>query len=288
MTNSKKILNLTPINANSRVNWFPGHMHKSVQEIEKIKSQIDLIIEIKDARAPVASDNQELSQIFAQKPILKIYLKKDLADQLIDTKLSFCVFDKNVRTNIIRAIEQALKPKLDQALRKGMKNPILQVLVCGLPNLGKSTIINKLVQKNVARVADTPGLTKAFTRFRFHQNMWIYDTPGIFYRRVETDEIGYQLALIGAIKRDLIPLQKTLAYAYDFLLNNYSPLLKKLIQIDPPELFDDFILILCQQKKFIKKSNVWDVEKAMWYFYDLIRTGKIGLISWNLSNDKRS
>ncbi|XBA51455.1 Ribosome biogenesis GTPase YlqF [[Mycoplasma] cavipharyngis] len=260
-------------------------MHQTMNQIMKLKPQINLIIEIKDARAVIASDNYQLSAIFTNKPILKIYLKKDLADPNLCPKLSFNSFDSNTRDQIIAACETALDSQLKKAQNKGMLNPILQILVCGLPNLGKSTIINKLVRKNVALTADTPGLTKKFTAFKFHKNMWVYDTPGVFYKKVSNEQIGYQLALIGAIKRELIPLQETLKYAYQFLSKNYYHLLTNLVNQPLNHDFDQFLLLLAQKQNFKIKNNNWDLDKTMWYFYDLIRTGKIGPISWTLSND---
>lgn len=282
--NNTNHLNLKPINDNEKINWFPGHMHKSTMHIKKIISQIDLIIEIRDARAIEASANHELLQFFLNKPVLEIYLKNDLADNsyLKNNKFLLCAFDKNFRQLMIKEIEKILKIKLKKLKNKGLINPIIQILVCGLPNLGKSTIINKLVEKNVAQTADSPGWTKSFTKFKFYKNMWVYDTPGIFYKTIKNNEIGYQLALIGAIKREVIPLEKTVKFAFLYLKKNYLNLLENLINQKIENLdFNVFIEILAKQKKIITKKNTFDLLKTMWFFYDLIRTGKIGLISWN-------
>lgn len=135
-------------------------MHKSFELLKTMLKEIDLVIEVKDSRAPTVSANQELQKIFQNKPILSLSLKKDLADLHAVNDASLHLFDclsHNHKKAFVQLIEKTLSDKINKLKNKGLINPILKVLICGLPNVGKSTIINQLVGKKVAQIADSPG-----------------------------------------------------------------------------------------------------------------------------------
>lgn len=256
--------NIRALNDQEKINWFPGHMHKSLNHLKKIKKNLDLVIEVLDARAQKISTNHEINQLFNDKPLLKIYLKSDLADCDQNNLKILSSADVQIKNKIIRLIEQLLADKVHHMRHKGQVNPILQVLVCGLPNVGKSTIINRLIGKKVAQAADIPGWTKSFCRYKFYKNMWVYDTPGVFYKRVEKPQTGYVLALIGAIKRDLIPLKSTLEFAFKYLQQHYCHLLSRLIpETNKDTEFNQFIRQLTQNHNFWAKYQQLDLEKGM-------------------------
>lgn len=257
--------NLLPLNHQPKINWFPGHMHKSFNYLKKLKKDVDLVIEILDARAINASSNAEITTLFQNKPILKLYLKQDLADCGKLTGLTLInSAEVSTKATIIRLIETILAPKLKRLKSQGQIKPIIQVVVCGLTNMGKSTIINKLVGKKVAKSADLPGWTKGFSRFKFFQNMWVYDTPGVFHKRVEDLRTGYVLALIGAIKREVIPLQPTLEFAFGYLQKHYLSLLQRMVEnLTTTTTFLTFIHQLAIKRHFVIHNQEIDYLKTM-------------------------
>jgi ribosome biogenesis GTPase A len=180
-------------------------MAKSLNDITKVKN-LDLLIEVLDTRAITASSNEALINKF-NKPVLKIALKKDLSDVIENNNVLIgSINDKNFKNKIFKKIDEFLKGKKEKLIKKGLLHPQFYIMVVGLPNIGKSSLINFLSNKNKVEVANKPGVTRTKQVIKLNEQYFIYDTPGILFKNIESDEIGYKLSLIGAIKKEILPI----------------------------------------------------------------------------------
>ncbi len=215
------------------VHWFPGHMVKAMREIEERLRVIDVIIELADARAPLSSRNPFLETITAGKKRLLVMTKKDLCDR--ERLHPFEVFyqekgyqtliaDLNDRKDIQKIVAGALelgRSTQEKYLRKGMKVQPLRVMIIGIPNVGKSTLINRLAGRNSASVRNAPGHTRAQQWIRINEKFELLDTPGILPPHYEDPTVSLNLALIGSIKENILPLDVLYSHLIDFLRAEY-------------------------------------------------------------------
>ncbi len=197
------------------IQWFPGHMAKALREISERLKVVDIVIEISDARAPYSSTNPELYNIIKNKPRLMILSKKDLADEKItDEWLKYYEekgyiakamnLNKDNLDIIFSLAKVSLKEKIEKDKRRGLKPQPIRALVVGIPNVGKSTFINKISKRKAANVGNMPGVTKAQQWIKIKNDFELLDTPGVLWPKFENQEIGTKLALIGTIKQDIL------------------------------------------------------------------------------------
>jgi ribosome biogenesis GTPase A len=199
-----------------KINWFPGHMKKATQALQKIK-HLDLVIEVVDARAINSSTNPELAQIFKHLPRLRVALKKDLADlktiKQNQVDLIASIHDHQLRKQIIDKMDEILKPKIAALKKKGLVEPVIYVLVIGISNVGKSSLIKILKQHGKIIVENRPGVTKHQQLIKINERYFLYDTPGIMMKKITSQTEGYILSLINTINREILPLPDILNFA---------------------------------------------------------------------------
>lgn len=223
------------------VQWFPGHMNKAKKAIAERMKNIDLVIEMLDARLPASSENPLLAQLSHGKAKLKILNKQDLADperttvwleyyntQNQTSALALDASDNHSTAKIIRACRE-LMPN-----RKGLDKP-LRVLICGIPNVGKSTLINGMIGKKSAKTGNEPGITKAEQRLFLADDFWLYDTPGMLWPKIIVEQSGYNLAASGAVGRNALDEEEVALVLLDYLRRHYLPLLFARYQADVNE-----------------------------------------------------
>ncbi|MDE5841560.1 MAG: 50S ribosome-binding GTPase, partial [Malacoplasma sp.] len=229
-------------------------MKKTVDVISEKKKNIDFVLEVIDSRLPYSSSNNELIGIFNNKPIVKIALKNDLIDEKNKDKNLFYASIKNQKDKkrIISYIDLNLENKKNLLLKKGLKNPVFIGIVVGLPNIGKSSLINFLFNKKILNVENRPGVTRKSENIKISDSLYLIDTPGVFFKNVKTYEIGLNLALINCVNRNLVDKRDLVIHLFNKILkNNQNFIFKKYFDIDCLNLSANQILL-----KILQKNNV--------------------------------
>lgn len=279
-------------NSAKNIHWFPGHMKKAYVRIEEQVKFIDYVIIVLDARAPLVSSNDYLVKLFAGKPRIYILNKEDLADPVTTKEWMKHYNQENTRcislkytSNLKKIIEDHLtyltEEKRLKNLKKGIKNSIFRGVVVGYPNVGKSTIINKLIGSRKLEVANRPGVTRNVNWVKISKNYFLMDTPGITTPRFEREEDSIKLALIGSIRQDILPFEKIINYALNFLKEYYpQDLLNYLREYIPPEKakeLNNVDIINRIAEKFIPllPNGKLDREKAQTKFLNDLKNGVI-------------
>ena len=231
------------------IQWFPGHMHLTRQAIADRIKEIDVVIELLDARLPGSSANPMLAELTQGRPALKILNKQDLADPA-RTALWLAHYNAQPNTRAIEldASETAPARRLIKAcrelapLRGGMVKP-MRVLICGIPNVGKSTLINTLTGKKATKTGDEAGITKTEQRISLDDDFYLYDTPGILWPRIIVAKSGYNLAASGAIGRNAFNEEEVALELLNYLVAHYPDALKARYRVELPEGITDEVLL---------------------------------------------
>ena len=230
------------------INWYPGHMHKASKEMRKIVPQVDLIIEILDARIPFSSENPMLADIRGDKPCIKVLSKSDLADPIVTQQWQdYLEQEKGVKTIALTTEEPekmhgllSLCRKMIPAKENGDER--IEAMIMGIPNVGKSTLINNLAGRMIARTGNEPAVTKNQQRIKLDQGVVLLDTPGVLWPKLENKHGGYRLAITGAIKETAVSNDDIAMYAVGYFRQAYPELLKARYQLD--KLPEDEITLL--------------------------------------------
>jgi ribosome biogenesis GTPase A len=235
------------------VQWFPGHMMKAKKEMEEVLKIIDIVLELIDARIPSSSQNPLFHGILKNKPRLFLLTKSTLADDKI-TKQWLHRFEEEGKPALIidaisgfqvnriaGACRTVLQEKIERELARGMKKRPIRAMVIGVPNVGKSTLINQLVKKKVSMVGNKPGVTKAQQWIRINQDLELLDTPGVLWPKFEDPIQGYHLALTGAIRDEILKTDELALYLLNFLKEHYPSVLSQKYTID---ITDDVTIML--------------------------------------------
>lgn len=267
------------------IQWFPGHMAKALRQVKENIKKVDIVLELVDARLPESSRNPQLSEILQNKPSIIILTKKDLANAA-KTKEWVNYYEENGNPalavnslkdslkSIERKITQVLSAKLATQKERGIVHKRIRVMCIGIPNVGKSTLLNHLVKKNVAQVGNKPGVTQAQQWLKAGKNLVLLDTPGILWPKFEDPLVGKKLALTGAIKDTLYAKDDVALYALEYFLENSSEKLKERYRLEEEDLQKttvDLLLVLTQKMGFKD-----DYDRASERLILECRKGKLG------------
>ena len=278
-----------------KIQWFPGHMTKAARQMEENLKKVDFVIEIRDARIPDSSRNPMLDGIIHTKPRLIILSKKDKADPKLTKEWITYLEKDNVRVialdlvheNYKAAIVQASKTLcasfIEKQKRRGIKPRALRAMVCGIPNVGKSTMINTLAKRKAAKTADKPGVTKSLQWIKLDKDLELLDTPGVLWPKFDDQQIGLKLALLGSIRDDVVTMDELAMFAVEWLMeNNPSSLIETYgieIQDTPWHTLEQVAI----KRGYLQKGQI-DENRLMNSFVKDMRENKCGLITWEKPN----
>lgn len=215
------------------IQWFPGHMAKARRQVTENLKLVDIIFELIDARLPLSSRNPMIDEVINQKTRLLILNKADMADEQETRRWVQYFADRGHKAvainslegkglqQVTKAAQELLQEKFDRMKARGMKPRAIRAMIVGIPNVGKSTLINRLAKKNIAKTGNTPGVTKSQQWIKFGKELELLDTPGILWPKFEDQEVGYKLALTGAIKDTIMNMEDLAVYALRFLSSHY-------------------------------------------------------------------
>ena len=278
-----------------KIQWFPGHMTKAARQMEENLKKVDFVIEIRDARIPDSSRNPMLDGIIHTKPRLIILSKKDKADPKLTKEWITYLEKDNVRVialdlvheNYKAAIVQASKTLcasfIEKQKRRGIKPRALRAMVCGIPNVGKSTMINTLAKRKAAKTADKPGVTKSLQWIKLDKDLELLDTPGVLWPKFDDQQIGLKLALLGSIRDEVVTMDELAMFAVEWLMeNNPSSLIETYgieIQDTPWHTLEQVAI----KRGYLQKGQI-DDNRLMNSFVKDMRENKCGLITWEKPN----
>lgn len=270
------------------IQWYPGHMTSARKKAAETMEFIDVVIEVLDARIPEASHNPMIEELrlFRQRPNLKILNKADLADPAA-TQAWLNHFNKQPN---VKAVALSCKkpgdankiPNLCKALAPHRDSPIkpLRMMIMGIPNVGKSTLMNALLNRRIAKVGDEPAVTKSQQRFELSPLMSITDTPGMMWPKITYESDGYMLAASHAIGRNAVIDEDVAIFLANILIKQYPTLLNTRYKIDVSEMDGvDLLEAIAKRRAYRLKGGEWDMEKTAMAFLVDYRSGAIGRIS---------
>ena len=280
----------------TNINWYPGHMVKAQNEIKNSLKLIDIVVEVLDARIPVSSRNNNINELVKDKKRIIVLNKYDLADKVEVTKWKNyfeengnpCILvNANVSENIANLVDeiriQGKKIYDEKNKNKNIKiNPIYRVLIVGIPNVGKSTIINKIAKRNAVVASNKPGVTRKNQWIRVGNDIELLDTPGLLMPNLSDNNAGEKLALTGNIKQEIIDIEE-LAYfgIKDLIEEGYFELLKIHYKLDDNDVnleYYDILELIGKKRGCLRSGGNVDVERVSKLILDDIKNGKIGKV----------
>lgn len=268
------------------IQWFPGHMHKAGQEMKKILPQMDLIIEVLDARLPYSSSNPMLAAIRGDKPCLKILNKADLADpQMTAVWQHYLEQSQDIKTLAISANETSCRQELIQLCQKLVPQKTnsvkkIQALIMGIPNVGKSTLINALAGRQIAKTGNEPAVTKVQQRIIVEDRLVLHDTPGVLWPNLENHDSGYRLAITHAIKETAFENPDIALYALKYLMQHYPETLLKRFQLEKiVENEQEMLDTMAVKRGCLKAGGHPDYERISKILLTELRNGQLGRLT---------
>ena len=272
------------------IHWFPGHMTKAKREIEARLSMVDCIIELRDSRLPLSSRNPLIDQLSKDKPRLIVLTKKDMADpnrtaQWVKTLsadntvvIALNLLKDDTRKLIVEGVLKVMEPKFARWKARGIQPRAVKAMVLGIPNVGKSTLINQLARKKMMTVANKPGVTMALKWANVHPQLDILDTPGLLWGKIEDPDVAMKLALSGSIAEKVLPTEELSVAAFDFIMKNYPDALKQRYHYEGTD-YEAFLTHLAKNRGYIQNGEL-KLSESMTTFLREFRQGDLGPMSF--------
>ena len=274
-----------------QIHWFPGHMNKALNEVENKVKLVDVIIELLDARAPMSSINENLEKITSNKKKLIVLTKTDLADpeqtkkwigelaKTYDEILSLDLKSSNAENLLSKAVISLGKDKWAKEIAKGMKPQPIRTMIIGIPNVGKSSLINRLAKRKAAGVQNKPGYTRGEQWIKVNKDFLLLDTPGILPMNYENPKKAANLALIGAIREDILPNEQLGELLISFLKAHYPNALAN--RYDISEIGDRLTVLkqICERRKILNSVGENDIARAEALLLKEFKDGLLGRIT---------
>lgn len=289
----------------SNINWFPGHMAKTRRQIEEDIKIIDVVVEILDARIPIASQNPEIRKITANKKRIIVLNKSDLADEKENEKWQSKFIQEGIPASIINAntgegihkiikqIEEIMQEGKKQLEEKGRIGKSIRVMILGIPNVGKSSVINRIAKRSTAEVGNKPGVTKAKQWIKVNDKIELLDTPGVLWPKIENQETALHLAYTGSIKDEILDKVEIAYQLLKYLLENYREAVEARYKIAKEKIEEilgqeenaeneniyEIMQLIGKQRGAIASGGKINIEKTSQIIIEDFRSGKIGRIT---------
>ena len=284
------------------IQWFPGHMTKTKRQIQSSLKLVDAVAEIIDARIPVSSRNPDLAKLVQNKPRVILLNKCDMANQTA-TKMWIDYFKKQNLVAIpvdcksgrgldkfAPAVNTVMSHKIARLKEKGMVNPTIRIMIVGIPNVGKSSFINKMVKKNRAKVEDRPGVTRGNQWYTIAKNLEMLDTPGVLWPKFDDKTVGEHLAFTGAVKDQILDIELLAVRLLDFIkeLKPADFITRFKLENEDIENIDSYELLKMIGKKrgMLVSGGEIDTERAAIMLLDEFRSAKLGRITVEMPQER--
>ncbi|MEI8209994.1 MAG: ribosome biogenesis GTPase YlqF [Methylococcales bacterium] len=268
------------------IQWYPGHMHKASKEIKQTLHQIDVVIEVLDARLPFSSQNPMLTKLRGDKPCIKILSKSDLADpERTQQWQTYLEQEQGVKTLAVTVDQpERIKQLADLCHKmlpgKAPSGRLIHALIMGIPNVGKSTLINILAGRMIAKTGNEPAITKMQQRIAIENGIVLLDTPGVLWANVENKNSGFRLATTGAIKDTAIDHEQIAYFAAEFLLQHYPEQVKARYQLEElPASEQVLIEAIGKSRGCLKAGGHVDADRVSKILLAELRAGMIGRLT---------
>ncbi|HCV06685.1 MAG TPA: ribosome biogenesis GTPase YlqF [Oscillibacter sp.] len=272
------------------LSWFPGHMTKTRRMITAEIKNMDAVCEILDARIPLSSRNPDVDELTAGKPRLVVLNRVDQADPGETRRWAayfrgkgYAVLEANAKggagtAQFAAAVRELLRDKLAAWADRGQVGRTVRIMVLGIPNVGKSTFINKVAHRKTARAEDRPGVTRSKQWVPVDSTLELLDTPGILWPRFDDPEVGKRLAFTGAIKDDVVDMEELACYLMDYLSRRYAPVLAERykIEVEPEDSGYDLLEKAGRKRGFLMRGAQVDTQRMARVLLDEFRGGKLG------------
>lgn len=280
------------------IQWFPGHMTRTKRQIQSDLKLVDAVAEIIDARLPLSSRNPDLPSLLGKKPRIILMNKCDLADPKA-TKLWIEYFrNQGLRAieldcksgrglnNFVAVIREVLSEQIAKWEAKGMKNHSLRVMIVGIPNVGKSSFINRISKSTKAKVEDRPGVTRGNQWFTIDKNIELLDTPGVLWPRFDDQLVGERLAFTGAVKDQIMDTEQLALRLLEYLQKNINPTFTERFELDGGEISEmpphELLELIARKRGMLAAKGEADTERAAVMVLDEFRAAKLGRITLEL------
>ncbi len=274
------------------IQWFPGHMAKAKREVEEKLKLVDFVIELVDARSPYSSQNPMLHQVLNQKQKMVLMMKKDLADQSRTDAWIHWYEARGIRAiainaqnqkdiqKVIQTAKELGQEKVQKQINKGLRPRAARAMIIGIPNVGKSTLINRVAKKKIAKTGDKPGVTTAQQWIKVKKDFELLDTPGILWPKFEDQNVGYRLAALGTIKDNILPIPDVAAYFIRFAQEHYPEVLEERYDLTPDiedmeEVFDR----IGKKRGCLESGGRINYDKVAEVIIRDLRGGKLGQLT---------
>ncbi|MEL1143764.1 ribosome biogenesis GTPase YlqF [Staphylococcus epidermidis] len=284
------------------IQWYPGHMAKAKRQVSEQLKKVDIVFELVDARIPYSSRNPMIDDVIKQKPRVVILNKKDMTNlkELEKWEIYFknegfypvavdAKHGKNLKNVEVEAIK-ATQEKFDREKAKGLKPRAIRAMIVGIPNVGKSTLINKLAKRSIAETGNKPGVTKQQQWIKVGKSLQLLDTPGILWPKFEDEEVGKKLSLTGAIKDSIVHLDEVAIYGLNFMIKHDVSALKRHYNIDTHEDAEilDWFDAIGRRRGLLQKGNEVDYESVIELIINDMRNAKIGTYCFDILKEMKS
>lgn len=278
------------------LSWFPGHMTKTRRMIEAEIGNMDAVCEILDARIPQSSRNPDVDSLTGDKPRIVVLNRVDQADSAATKRwaehfraLGYAVVEADAKggagvKNFAPAVRSLLREKIEAYEKKGQVGRVLRVMVLGIPNVGKSTFINKVSGRKAARAEDRPGVTRTKQWVPVDKTLELLDTPGILWPKFEDQQVGIRLAFTGAIKDDVLDVEELAMHLMAYLGEHYASALEQRYKLTVEAEDDGYVLLTKAARKrgFLLSGGEVDTERMSRILLDEFRGGKLGRFTLEL------